>query len=69
MKNKINLFNNELEIDKDKMPNLFRIAGGQPDRIEKHLIGLAKQSYNTDEPTQAQINNVSNIMEHDLKFE
>lgn len=69
MKNKINLFGNELEIDKDKMPNLFRIAEGQPNLTEKHLIGLAKQSYNTDEPTQVQINNVANILEHDLSFE
>ncbi len=69
MKKTVNLFNNSLEIDKDKMPNLFRIAESQPERMEKHLIGLAKQSYNTDKPTQSQINSVANILEHDLKFE
>ena len=69
MKNKIKLFDKKLEINKDKMPNLFRIAESQPERMEKHLIGLAKQSYNTDKPTQSQINSVANILEHDLKFE
>lgn len=63
------LFNKKLEIDNDKMPNLFRITEGQPERMEKHLVGLAKQSYNTDKPTQEQINSVATFMEHDLKFE
>ena len=67
MKKVTPLFNNELEIEKDA--NLFPLAEAQPERLEKHLIGLAKQSYNTDEPTQAQINNVANILEHDLGFE
>ena len=66
---KINLFNGELEINEDTNPNLFPLAENQPERLEKHLVGLAKQSYYTDNPTQEQINNVANILEHDLGFE
>ena len=65
----ISLFNDSLEINEDTNPNLFPLAENQPERLEKHLVGLAKQSYYTDNPTQEQINNVANILEYDLGFE
>lgn len=70
MKNKsVPLFKNELEIDKDTSPHLFDIAEIKPERLEKHLVGLAKTSYNIESPTQRQIASVATILENDLGFE
>jgi hypothetical protein len=67
MKSKtINLFKGAVKISEERYPNLYPMAQEQPERLEKHLVGLAKISYNTEEPTQIQLQSVATFMEMDL---
>jgi len=65
--NQLPLFDGALMIDEKMHPNLFPIAETRgTSALEKHLIGLAKISYNTESPSQEEINSVATILEYDL---
>lgn len=65
----IPLFGGALQISPEKYPQLYPIARNKPDRLELHLVELAKVSYRTQEPSQSQIDSVATILEHDMQFE
>ena len=64
----IKLPKTRLVIEQEKHPNLYPIASEKADKLDLHLIELAKVSFNTKTPSQRQIQSVQTILEYDLGF-